>query len=281
MISQKHLFMRGRSGPAAFTLIELLVVIAIIALLLSIVAPALRKAKDTARALVCSSNLKTLALANDVYAARRDNWYVPVIDTTMTARGEPTWNSNAEFRNIVGLDKAYVGSSFTMPQQYLCPADTQSNEAYWAQAGVTYQNFVSYGYNLTDWGPSSKNPASWSGNLPASTWSCRVRANEIKTPASRIMFVDAGDIWARMEGAGYKLYWDREGQDIVKYRARGMWHPVYYRHREGANIAFFDGHVEFRKKESLYYYDTPTSPTPQQGANELIWFCNPMNRKTP
>ncbi|MHC4883136.1 MAG: type II secretion system protein, partial [Planctomycetota bacterium] len=47
-----------------FTLIERLVVIAIIALLLSIVMPGLNKAKQAARRVVCSSNMKQLALAH-------------------------------------------------------------------------------------------------------------------------------------------------------------------------------------------------------------------------
>jgi prepilin-type N-terminal cleavage/methylation domain-containing protein len=52
----------------AFTLIELLVVIAIIALLLAIIVPALRLAKEAARTLVCKSNLKQMSLAFSMYA---------------------------------------------------------------------------------------------------------------------------------------------------------------------------------------------------------------------
>jgi prepilin-type N-terminal cleavage/methylation domain-containing protein/prepilin-type processing-associated H-X9-DG protein len=270
-----------RFDKPAFTLIELLVVIAIIALLLSIVIPSLQKAKEYARSVVCRNHLKTLALANEVYAARWDNWYVPVIDTTMTARGEPTWNSNTEFRDIVGLKDMYVTSNFVMPREYLCPVDKQSNEAYWAQAGGTYKNYVSYGYNLTDWGTASKNPANWAGNIPVGNWSCRLRINDIQSSASKIMFVDAGDIWSSMSGANYKTYWDRMGQDIVKYRTLNIWYPVYYRHREGTNIAFFDGHADFQKKETLFYYTNDTSLAPDQGRNETIWFCNLLNRKTP
>ena len=56
----------------AFTLIELLVVIAIIALLLSIIVPAIKKAKEQARLIICRSNLRQWAFAVHAYTADND-----------------------------------------------------------------------------------------------------------------------------------------------------------------------------------------------------------------
>lgn len=53
----------------AFTLVELLVVISIIALLLSIMMPALRKARMSARSTICKTNLRSQHLAISAYAA--------------------------------------------------------------------------------------------------------------------------------------------------------------------------------------------------------------------
>jgi len=55
-----------------FTLIELLVVIAIIALLLSILLPALKKAKNLARDSICMNNLKQVGVAMTAYASNYD-----------------------------------------------------------------------------------------------------------------------------------------------------------------------------------------------------------------
>jgi prepilin-type N-terminal cleavage/methylation domain-containing protein/prepilin-type processing-associated H-X9-DG protein len=68
---------QGKDGYAmnrkkGFTLIELLVVIAIIAVLLSVIIPSLKRAKEAAKNLICKSNLKSLGVAGLAYLGEND-----------------------------------------------------------------------------------------------------------------------------------------------------------------------------------------------------------------
>jgi prepilin-type N-terminal cleavage/methylation domain-containing protein len=60
----------NRWNKRAFTLIELLVVIAIIALLLSIVMPSMRKAKEYAQKIICQSNMHQVGVAFGLYGSQ-------------------------------------------------------------------------------------------------------------------------------------------------------------------------------------------------------------------
>ena len=98
--------MRKRNNLQAFTLIELLVVISIIAVLMSIMLPALRKAREQARNSVCKSNLRQLAIAALTYEA--DSGRLPEHFAEIATRYGMA--GNVRWPNLVGGDVSNFGA---------------------------------------------------------------------------------------------------------------------------------------------------------------------------
>lgn len=76
-----------------FTLIELLVVMAVIGVLISILLPSLSGARRQARKAVCLSNVRQLAIANQIYAGANRDHYVPAaMDINIGFGGRNRWH---------------------------------------------------------------------------------------------------------------------------------------------------------------------------------------------
>src|SRR5690349_5398705 len=80
----------------AFTLIELLVVIAIIAILASLLLPALANSKSRAQGIVCLSNIKQLSLGWSLYADDNDDLLINNHGKPETTAKRDTWANNVQ-----------------------------------------------------------------------------------------------------------------------------------------------------------------------------------------
>jgi prepilin-type N-terminal cleavage/methylation domain-containing protein/prepilin-type processing-associated H-X9-DG protein len=196
-----------------FTLIELLVVIAIISILMSIMLPSLKKARQASIRIVCLNNLRQVNMGFMEYAERYQQ-YFPPYDESVYRRWPAKINGLCYPGSNTWSYKLNVGSVL------ICPVQTQE--------GSSNMGDISYGYmfnGITKWTASS-------------------RYSEIKKASSTMLVGDiskAGDIYSGSCTT-----------NSTTDAAGNIGSSFYHRHGDGDNILFVDGHASYLTNTILY-----------------------------
>lgn len=256
-------FPKKRTSSAsrrAFTLIELLVVIAIIAILASMILPALSNAKEKGRRTKCLNNLRQMALFMQFYTDDNEDTFPPHRNAGM--------NSSA-----VVLTNWWGPLIVNQPNQtnlFRCPSFRGRRldlgvEWEWAFDG----HRVGYGYNgfFLGYHPYSSERVTTRGlNIVTKP---ETKRSEVISPAHNLV---VGDSMPKRGGSwSSSLWWPQAGfgeQDTLE----GI-DPN--RHVGGGVVAFNDGHAEFRLGDDI----NPDSDPRRTGTDKNLEFWDPQQRK--
>lgn len=238
----------------AFTLIELLVVVAIIALLISILLPSLKRAKDQAKAAVCGSNVRQMGIAMEFYLEDNNDFYPGEHSTKGGSAGQSYITWAPRLRQYASMNEKLFWCPAADDDTYWQVKFGVRNPQRWMQ-GYGYQwdekplrasdhgDLFCYGYN--SWGVSEGCTNQYGTSLglgaevdnPFNPGAWAVRREYVKVPAEMIAIADS-----QADGN-----WD-SAIDPEEWQQH-EWPSS--RHFGGSEVLFCDGHVIFQEQLKL------------------------------
>ena len=216
---------RRCSGMRTFTIIELLVVIAIIAILASMLLPALSKAKESGRITQCLSNLRQVGIITYNYADEQNGYIYPALQGKM-------WSQALWIAGVLDGQPAYPKydaiPSYFRPKIMACPTRYQTLPGFSLNENLKFHygiNLYLAGFNNAGLGAPEPTP----------------KLSSINMPSSRFILIETDGYCFTYPGGGGTNYF------------------LDYRHNGGLNLLFVDGHTAFRK-QPLPQYDASATP---------------------